>query len=101
MTAAFGKEEEEGRIICYLFLEAKDLGKLRGSANEGISSSQRASKNEKCRGDFRAPWKRQVIRYLGDANAEGRGLGGGWSPDSGTSRAQRTLGTLASDWRPG
>ena len=32
---------------------------------------------EKRRGDFRAPWKRQVIRYLGDANAEGRSLGGG------------------------
>ena len=45
MTAAFGKEEEEGRIICYLFLEAKDLGKLRGSASEGLSSSQWASKN--------------------------------------------------------
>ena len=45
MTAAFGKEEEEGRIICYLFLEAKDLVKLRGSASEGLSSSQWASKN--------------------------------------------------------
>lgn len=39
------KEEEEGRIICYLFLEAKNLGKLRGSASEGISSSQWASQN--------------------------------------------------------
>ena len=58
----------------------------------------------KRRGDFRAPWRRQVIRYLGDANAYGRSLGGGGSPDSGACRTQRTLGpleTLASDWRPG